>query len=53
MGVMLSLDRHRPDKGRRQGQHVRHPGDQARAQAAVRRYDAPARGRLLARWRGR
>lgn len=49
MGVMLSLDRHRPDKGRRQGQHVRHPGDQARTQAAVRRYDAPARGRLLAR----
>jgi hypothetical protein len=52
MGVMLSLDRHRPDKGRRrQGQHARHPDDQARgrALAAVRRADAPARGRLLAR----
>lgn len=45
MGVMLSLDRRRPDKGRRQGHHVRHPGDQA----AVRRSDAPARGRLMAR----
>jgi hypothetical protein len=49
MGVMLSLDRHRPAKGRRPGQHVRHPGDQARARAAVPRYEAPARRRLLAR----
>ena len=49
MGVMLSLDRRRPDKGRRQGHHVRHPGGQARAQATAQRSDAPARGRLLAR----
>ncbi|HEY2691742.1 MAG TPA: hypothetical protein VGJ50_25135, partial [Streptosporangiaceae bacterium] len=46
---MLSLDRHRPATGRRRGQHVRHPGGQARARAAAPRYDAPARGRLLAR----
>jgi len=52
MGVMLSLDRQRPARGRRrQGQHERHPGDQARAQtlAAVRRYDPPPSGRLLTR----
>ena len=50
MGVMLSLDRHRPAKGRRrQGQHVRHPDDRARARAAMRRSDAPASTRLLAR----
>lgn len=52
MGVMLSLDRQRPARGRRrQGQHVRHPGDQARARtlAAVRRYDPPPSGRLLTR----
>ena len=52
MGVMLSLDRQRPARGRRrQGQHERHPCDQARAQtlAAVRRYDPPPSGRLLAR----
>jgi len=52
MGVMLSLDRQRPARGRRrQGQHERHPGDQARARtlAAVRRYDRPPSGRLLTR----
>jgi hypothetical protein len=49
MGVMLSLDRHRPAKSRRAGQHVRHQGDQARARVAAPQYDAPARGRLLAR----
>ncbi len=50
MGVMLSLDRHRPAKGRRrQGQHVRHPDGQARARAAMRRSDPPASTRLLAR----
>jgi hypothetical protein len=52
MGVMLSLDRQRPARGRRrQGQHERRPGDQARAQAlaAVRRYDPPPSGRLLTR----
>jgi hypothetical protein len=45
MGVMLSLDRHRPRRGRRQAHRVRHPG----RQAAVRRAGAPARGRLLVR----
>ena len=52
MGVMLSLDQQRPARGRRrQGQHERRPGDQARARtlAAVRRYDPPPSGRLLTR----
>ena len=52
MGVMLSLDRQRPARGRRrQGQHERHPGDQARAKTlpAMRRYDPPPSGRLLTR----
>jgi len=51
MGVMLSLDRHGPAKGRRQGQHARNPDGQARVQvlAAMRRYDAPASARLLSR----
>lgn len=52
MGVMLSLDRQRPARGRRrQGQHERRPGDQARGQtlAAVRCYDPPPSGRLLTR----
>jgi hypothetical protein len=51
MGVMLSLDRERPSKGRRpKGQHVRHRRDAERAQPlAARPYDAPASGRLLAR----
>jgi hypothetical protein len=48
MGVMLSLDRERPAKGRRQGQHVRHRHDDERARplAAARRYYAPGSGRL-------
>jgi hypothetical protein len=49
---MLSLDRQRPARGgRRPGQHARHPADQGRvhALAAMRRYDAPASGRLLTR----
>ena len=52
MGVMLSLDRQRPGRGRRrQGQHERHPGDRARAPrlAAVRPHDPPPSGRLLTR----
>lgn len=52
MGVMLSLDRQRPARGRRrQGQHERQPAGQPRAQtlAAVRRYDPPPSGRLLTR----
>jgi hypothetical protein len=52
MGVMLSLDRQRPARGRRrQGQHERHPGDQARAKTlpAMRRYDPRPSGRLLTR----
>ena len=51
MGVMLSLDRHRPDRGRRRAQHARHQGGQARGQvlASVRRYDTPISSRLLTR----
>jgi hypothetical protein len=52
MGVMLSLDRERPAKGRRrQGQHVRDPRDAERARPveAARRCEATASGRLLAR----
>ena len=52
MGVMLSLDQHRPARGRRrQGQHARHlhAGARAPALAALRRYDAPASGRLITR----
>jgi hypothetical protein len=52
MGVMLSLDRQRPARGRRrQGQHARQPGNQPWAQtlAAVRRCDSPPSGRLLTR----
>jgi hypothetical protein len=52
MGVMLSLDEHAPARGRRrQGQHARHLGLPVRVQAvaAIRRYDAPATGRLLSR----
>jgi hypothetical protein len=52
MGVMLSLDRQRPARGRRrQGQHERHPRDQAWAKTlpAMRRYDPPPSGRLLTR----
>jgi hypothetical protein len=52
MGVMLSLEERRPARGRRrQGQHERRLGDQARARtlAAVRRYDPPPPGRLLTR----
>jgi hypothetical protein len=52
MGVMLSLDRQRPARGRRRrGQHERQSGNQPRAQtlAAVRRYDPPPSGRLLTR----
>jgi hypothetical protein len=48
MGVMLSLDRHGPARGRRrQGQHARHPG--TAALAAIRRYETPASSRLLSR----
>jgi hypothetical protein len=51
MGVMLSLDRHRPVRGRRRAQHARHPDGQGRGQALaiVRRYEAPASARLLSR----
>jgi hypothetical protein len=52
MGVMLSLDRRPPDRGRRrQGQHERQPDDQPRARvlAPARRSGAPAGGGLLAR----
>lgn len=52
MGVMLSLDRQRPARGRRrQGQHERRPGDRARARtlAVVRRHEPPPSGRLLTR----
>jgi len=51
MGVMLSLDRHGPAKGRRQGLHARNPDGQARVQvlAAMRRYDRPVSARLLTR----
>jgi hypothetical protein len=51
MGVMLSLDRHRPAKGRRRAQHARYPDGRARgrALATLRRYDAPVSVRLLSR----
>ena len=52
MGVMLSLEERRPARGRRrQGQHERRPGDQARARrlTVVRRHNAPASGRMLTR----
>ena len=47
MGVMLSLDRHRPDRVRRRAQHARHPD--VKALATVRRYEAPVSVRLLSR----
>jgi hypothetical protein len=62
MGVMLSLDRHRPASGRRRAQHARRedPWVRARALATVRRCDAPAGAGLLSRlvrallpWRNR
>ncbi len=51
MGVMLSLDRHRPARARRRAQHARHQDGKGRGQAlaSVRRYDAPASARLLSR----
>lgn len=53
MGVMLSLDRHRPARGHRQAQHARREDARARARAlvAVRR-DAPVRAGLLSRLTG-
>ncbi len=49
MGVMLSLNRNWPARGRRRAQHARHPDGQARAVTIMRRYEAPASGRLLSR----
>jgi hypothetical protein len=62
MGVMLSLDRHRPAGGHRRAQHARREDGRtrARALATVRRCDAPVRAGLLSRltrtllpWRNR
>jgi hypothetical protein len=62
MGVMLSLDRHRPASGRRRAQHARREDGWARARAlaTARRCDAPAGAGLLRRlarvllpWRNR
>ena len=54
MGVMLSLDRHRPARGRRRAQHARREDAWARARAlaTVRRCDAPVGARLLSRLTG-
>jgi hypothetical protein len=51
MGVMLSLGRQRPARGRRHGQHERHPVDRARAQAPATglRQDPSVSGWLLTR----
>lgn len=51
MGVMLSLDRHRPASGRRRAQHARREDSWARARAlaTTRRGDAPAGIGLLSR----
>jgi hypothetical protein len=51
MGVMLSLDRHRPANGRRRAQHARREDGWARARAlaTARRCDAPAGAGLLSR----
>jgi hypothetical protein len=51
MGVMLSLDRHRPANGRRRAQHARREDGWARARAlaTVRRSDVPADAGLLCR----
>jgi hypothetical protein len=62
MGVMLSLDRHRPASGRRRAQHARREDGWARARAlaTTRRCDTPAGAGLLSRlarallpWRNR
>jgi hypothetical protein len=52
MGVMLSLDRHRPVSGRRRAQHARREDGWARARAlaTTRRCDAPARAGMLSRF---
>jgi hypothetical protein len=51
MGVMLSLDRHRPASGRRRAQHARREDGWARARAlaTTRRCDTPAGAGLLSR----
>jgi hypothetical protein len=51
MGVMLSLDRHRPDRGHRRAQHARREDGLARARAlaGMRRCEAPASAGLLGR----
>ena len=51
MGVMLSLDRHRPAGGRRRAQHARREDGWARARAlaTARRCDAPVGAGLLSR----
>ncbi len=51
MGVMLSLDRPRLARSRRQARHARRPDDQARADAlaAILRDETPAAGGCLAR----
>jgi hypothetical protein len=51
MGVMLSLDRHRPGGGRRRAQHARREDGWARARAlaTARRCDAPVGAGLLSR----
>lgn len=61
MGVMLSLDRHRPGSGRRRAQHARREDGWARARAlATVRRDPLTRAGLLSRlvrallpWRNR
>lgn len=51
MGVMLSLDRHRPAAGRRRAQHARREDGWARARAlaTARRGDGAAGAGLLSR----
>ena len=50
MGVMLSLDRRGPSRGRRRAQHARQPDSPAReVLAVVCGHDAPGRGRLISR----
>jgi hypothetical protein len=51
MGVMLSLDRHRPASSRRRAQHARREDGwvRARALATMRHGDPPAGGGLLSR----